>query len=381
MVPQPTSSPVKTPIEPLLVSILMPVYNAEAYIAQAIQSILSQTFPAFELIIINDGCTDSTPIIIKQFDDPRIRVIHNDSPKGVSGTRNQGLLLAKGRYILHQDADDTAEPQRVEKQVAYLETHPDTAVLGCQQRLIREGMPNQPYHPAPANPTLLEWRALFETPISGSAACYRKDWAIRAGGFGSVENWAEDFAMWRKLLRYAKATNLKETLVNYRWHENNTSKIRNDQQMLAVRRQAWLSSQTLLNRTLSFDDYTLMWGLLYPTSESPSPDTLSIAQRKSACELYIELCKHFYRHHRSGLRQRKIGHVWFAEVTVKLGFLARQLPIALRINLIRCHIPLFSRLYLFNTRTILSGIALFLSQPVVLFLSKPFINTSIPNHR
>ncbi len=108
----------------------MPVYNREKYIAEAIDSILKQTFQDFELIIVDDGSTDKTPQIIKEYKDKRIRVIQNNKNMGVAVTRNIGYAAAKGMYIAVTDSDDINHKNRLAKQVTILDDNPDVDVVG-----------------------------------------------------------------------------------------------------------------------------------------------------------------------------------------------------------------------------------------------------------
>ncbi len=111
------------------VSVIMPVYNGEQFLREAVDSILGQTFTDFEFIIIDDGSTDGTRAILESYSDPRIVLVHQEN-QGLVRSLNRGLRMARGEYIARQDADDVSLPERLEKQVAYLDTHPMTGVLG-----------------------------------------------------------------------------------------------------------------------------------------------------------------------------------------------------------------------------------------------------------
>lgn len=111
------------------VSVLLPVYNGARYVRDAIDSILGQSYRDFEFLIINDGSTDGTREILDSLVDPRVRVFHKHN-EGLGKTLNRGLKLATGEYVARIDADDAAEPERLKRQVEYLESHPDIAVLG-----------------------------------------------------------------------------------------------------------------------------------------------------------------------------------------------------------------------------------------------------------
>ena len=104
------------------VSVILPAYNAAAHLGKAIDSILGQTFPDLELIIINDGSTDSTTELLARYHDPRVKVITQEN-LGLPKALNQGLAIAQGAYIARQDADDISLPSRLEKQVHFLDQH------------------------------------------------------------------------------------------------------------------------------------------------------------------------------------------------------------------------------------------------------------------
>src|SRR5690606_38292357 len=114
-----------------LVSIILPVFNGEKYIKQSINSILAQTYHNFELIIINDGSTDSSQEIINSFNDNRIISIQQVN-EGVAAACQKGLFIAKGKYIMRHDADDICLPEKLERQVKFLEAHNDIALVGTQ---------------------------------------------------------------------------------------------------------------------------------------------------------------------------------------------------------------------------------------------------------
>ena len=123
-----------------LVTVLMPVYNAEKYVKQAIQSILDQTYKSFELLIINDGSVDGSAHIIKSFQDPRIRFIENEKNLGLIATLNKGFDLSKGKYVARMDADDVAMPKRLKSQVAYMESHPEIGVYGSAYADLKDNI-------------------------------------------------------------------------------------------------------------------------------------------------------------------------------------------------------------------------------------------------
>src|ERR1700680_111125 len=119
------------------VSVVMSVFNGERFVSEAIESILHQTFHDFEFIIINDGSTDGTADILSRYQnsDPRVAV-HDQQKKGLVQSLNTGCGLARGRYIARMDADDIAFPERLERQINYLEQNPDIALIGSSVNVI-----------------------------------------------------------------------------------------------------------------------------------------------------------------------------------------------------------------------------------------------------
>ncbi len=118
------------------VTVFIPVYNREQYIGDAIKSILAQTFSDFEILLVDDGSTDSSTDKIRSFSDPRIRLVCNEENLGIPRTRNRGVELARGEYMAMLDSDDLAYPHRLEKQIAFLDSHQEFAQIGSWCRMM-----------------------------------------------------------------------------------------------------------------------------------------------------------------------------------------------------------------------------------------------------
>lgn len=206
---------------PYKVSVLMPAYNAAEHIKEAIDSILSQTFTDFEFLIINDGSTDNTVNIINEYNDPRIKLIHNDGNKGLIYSLNYGLEVAQGKYIARMDADDIALDTRLEKQVSFLEKNPDISILGTA--FVFMGTPYEIHHPnyndeirikllddvAFAHPTVMMCREA----INSNNIRYDADY-----------KYIEDYRFWvEAAIKNMKMANLDEVLLQYRQHPNQVS--------------------------------------------------------------------------------------------------------------------------------------------------------------
>ena len=155
--------PLATPVPSI--SVLMPAYNAQAFIRQSVQSVLAQTFEDFELIVVNDGSTDDTAAILAAFDDPRLRIIDNPRNLGIVGTLNHGHQIARGRYIARQDADDFSLPLRFARQKAFLDTNPQTVIVASEMTLLEDGNITIPREGGDTDPAIVEWLLHLGNPV------------------------------------------------------------------------------------------------------------------------------------------------------------------------------------------------------------------------
>ncbi len=147
----------------------MPAYNAERYIREAIESILNQTFSDFELIVINDGSTDGTLECIRSFGDERIKIINNKQNLGIIRSRNIGLQASRGEYIAKMDADDISLNTRLQRQVNYLDQHPEVAVIACKLAVMDEsGHQHQPTNSRNPSENQLYWSTYGDDAGSNS---------------------------------------------------------------------------------------------------------------------------------------------------------------------------------------------------------------------
>lgn len=204
------------------VSVLMPVYNAEKYLKRAIESILSQTFDDWELIIINDGSTDTSRQLIENFHDDRIFCIDNEKNIGLIKTLNKGIKLCNGRYIARMDADDIALPNRLEKQVLFLDYHPDYIMCGTNAIVIDND--ERPIGKIRnfANNDLLQINLLFSNPFIHPCIMIKKQ-ILEQNLYDENYKHIEDYDLWCRIARFGKIANLNENLLLYRWHDSNIS--------------------------------------------------------------------------------------------------------------------------------------------------------------
>ena len=207
------------------VSVIMPVFNGERYLREAVDSILNQTFRDFEFVIIDDGSTDNTATILASYADPRLRIIRNESNVGITASLNLGLELAGGEYIARMDHDDISEPQRLEKQVAYMDENPNVVASGTWARDIdAEGREiGQRCVPAGERLRYEYWRP---SPIVHPSAILRTSQLGNARydpGFDP----AADYEFWLRLKGDHDLGNIPEFLLRYRVHsESMTSRQR-----------------------------------------------------------------------------------------------------------------------------------------------------------
>jgi glycosyltransferase involved in cell wall biosynthesis len=205
------------------VSVVIPAYNQAQYLTEAIQSVLAQTYRDFEIIVVDDGSTDDTPIVAKQFSDA-VRYVRQDN-QGLAGARNTGIHQAQGKYIGLLDSDDQWLPAFLETMMALIEQHPDATVYYCYAQFMDANGQDLPQTtrcqgvPTNAlNDTLL--RANFIIP---STVVLRRSVVEAAGLFDQTLRSCEDWDLWIRLVPKHTFINRPECLVRYRVHGNSLS--------------------------------------------------------------------------------------------------------------------------------------------------------------
>ncbi len=195
----------------------MPVYNGEKYLKLAVQSILDQTLKDFELIIINDGSTDKTEEIIKSFSDPRIIYIKNDTNLGLSKSYNTGIRASQGEFIARMDADDISLPDRFEKQMKFLELHPEIGITGGAVILIDKSGKKMKKLEKPSSHIELKWQSLFSTPLIHPTVFGRAK-IFRDNPYDENLYNSEDYELWSRLIfnTETKLANQEEPVLYYR---------------------------------------------------------------------------------------------------------------------------------------------------------------------
>src|SRR6056297_3103776 len=148
------------------VSVFIPVHNREHYIRVAVNSILAQTFEDFELIMVDDGSSDGTADVLARYSDPRLRVLRNPANLGIPASRNRGLEAARGEYIALLDSDDHAYPERLQRQVRFLDDHPEITQVGSWCSFMdSDGNMLDKVRRQPLKPEDINAHLLFHCPV------------------------------------------------------------------------------------------------------------------------------------------------------------------------------------------------------------------------
>jgi len=198
------------------ITVLMPAYNAARYIAEAIESVLRQTFQNFELLIVNDGSTDATVNVIQSFNDPRI-VLINRNNGGVAKALNTGLEYARADYIARFDADDICHPKRLELQYDFMISNPEYHILGsAADYMDMRGNYVFNYQPPGHSDDQLQQLDYMHCPFIHSTVFYKKASIVNAGVYNPDALGFEDHLLWRRILKKGKVFNFSQSLINVR---------------------------------------------------------------------------------------------------------------------------------------------------------------------
>jgi glycosyltransferase involved in cell wall biosynthesis len=210
----------------LKISAIMPVYNGEKYIKDTIDSVLGQTYKDFEFIIVDDGSTDNTLNIIKDFDDTRIRFI-TVNHGGIVNALNTGLDMAVSEYIVRVDGDDISLPERFERLLGYMENNKDVVVCGSWAKTINtNGEVTGELKYPPIDDVGIKKYLLLHNPFIHPSVIIRKDILNKSGKYKKYKH-NEDYELWSSVLKYGNGHNIPEELILYRVHESQVTRKNN----------------------------------------------------------------------------------------------------------------------------------------------------------
>lgn len=241
-----------------LVTAIITVFNCELYVRHAILSILNQTYTNFELIIVDDGSTDNTSNIINEFSnlDKRVIILKNENNIGQSASANKALDIAKGKYIAKMDADDSSTKDRFQKQVLYLESHPEIFLCGTGVMICNEKL-----EPLKKWETVYEYEDLYsiftalkgEIPIKHSSIMFRNNKSTR---YRTKIIYAQDLDLFLRLIFAGyKFVNLKDICLHYRLHPNSVTHLKKTKRDLFIKKVEELHRERVVMGVDTYDKF------------------------------------------------------------------------------------------------------------------------------
>jgi len=218
------------------VSILMSAYNDANYIEQAVESVLTQTYQDFELILIDDHSHDNTFEIMQTFTDPKIRIYQNDQNLGLAGSLNRGLALSNAEFIARADSDDLVTPTWLADQIRFLDDHPDIGMvcgnlieIDAEGNLLNEGKPLY-NHPAPDG--YFQWDLLLRCTVPHNTVVMRREILARDHlHYDTAFTTVEDHDLWSRLQNVTKIHRQQTTFAHYRIHQASASRAQRQKQL------------------------------------------------------------------------------------------------------------------------------------------------------
>lgn len=225
-----------------LLTVLMPVYNGEKYLGLAIDSILNQTYSHFEFLIINDGSTDHSEKIINAYNDPRIIYIKNETNKGIVTTLNIGIEMSRGKYIARMDADDIAQPNRLEMQLNYVLSNPKCKLCGTRAIAINDNGEEVYKLKRPFSNDEIKVQHLFRNSFIHPTVLIDVEVA-REFKYSSNYEYSEDYYLFSQIALNYSVANLQDPLLYYRIHADNiTSKKQQEMNISEMKTMSYLLS-------------------------------------------------------------------------------------------------------------------------------------------
>jgi hypothetical protein len=243
----------------------MATFNDGPHLRQAIDSILAQTCTDFEFVIVNDASTDETRTILESYNDPRIVLVHNRSNLKLAASLNRGLRMARGQLIARMDGDDISSPDRLERQVGFMEKHPEIGILGTQWHRMGPGgeVLGQSNHPLTHGLIVWTYLTRLAYPLTHATVVMRRQVVVDAGGYDTDFPREQDGELFLRLIGRTRYANLPEVLYTTRATRSGKASIdvlaESYSLTLDIRRRCIAS---LLGRGVSSDD---LRALIFPT--------------------------------------------------------------------------------------------------------------------
>ncbi len=320
-----------------LVTVLMSVYNAEAYLSEAVESVLAQTYQNFEFLIVDDASTDQSAVIIDGYPDHRIRLIRNQTNLGLTTSLNKGLAQARGKYIARTDADDVSYSVRLERQVAFMEAHPVVGLCGTWGRLL--GLAGNHNRTFPTQNNDLQVALLCYNPFIHPSVM------LRTGALQELDTpfderfrYAQDYELWSRLSEQWEIANLPDVLIGYRIHDQQISSHRPEAQDQCLARVV----QSQLNKLGIEADAEQVRFIRHVLSQCfPYHDEAAV-QQAHAVLLQLEAANQHARRYDSGAFRRYLDESW-ARLVADLPRLTKDVKQLVKASPFRMHRSLSKR--------------------------------------
>lgn len=208
-----------------LVTVLLPCYNGELYIEEAVRSMMNQTYSNLEILIIDDFSSDNSNAILTRLaaEDNRIRLVRNEKNLKLIKTLNKGLDLANGIYIARMDADDISLPERIEKQMNFMLSNPEVDLCGTNYIMIDGEGIEMGASDYPLTNSEMKLNILFSSPLAHPTVIFKRDFIRDIGKYREDFLNAEDYELWIRVAINGVMANIEDKLLLYRWHGNNIS--------------------------------------------------------------------------------------------------------------------------------------------------------------
>ncbi|MDJ0851589.1 MAG: glycosyltransferase family A protein [Myxococcota bacterium] len=262
------------------VTVLIPVRNRERYVAEAIESALAQTFRALEVLVVDDASSDGSRDVVRAFSDPRVRLVENETHLGIPRARNRGVDLARGEYLAFLDSDDCALPERLQRQVGFLDANPDHGAVGAWiEWMDEEGRPQGRFKRKATSPEQIAAERLFRSCLENSSATARTD-LLRKFRHREHFELGSDYDLWARMAAEHPLAALPEVLVRRRAHKGRTTRGR-EARIKALRLEIFAEQLSALGLAFDAEDLERHYLLrrMHKMGFRPDPPYLAWAER------------------------------------------------------------------------------------------------------
>jgi glycosyltransferase involved in cell wall biosynthesis len=297
--------------------VLIAAWNADRYLGSALDSVLAQTVRDIEVVAVDDASTDSTPDVLAAAArrDGRVRVVQLPQNVGLAGALNRGLAECRGAVIVRMDADDLALPDRVDRQLAFLDEHASVGLVGTQAEMIdREGA-RLGVLERPTAPTAVLWHSLLDNPFIHPTVAMRRQLLEQVGGYREDLRSAQDYELWHRVLSVSQGANLREVLLQYRSKAGGTTEARRGEQLQNHR---WISNARV----------AALLGTPMPSEELELLRRVFVSPEFGAVPRFDRL-RAFWLYRKLGTNFRKAMHFSAAERRVLMRTMIRHAAAAL----------------------------------------------------